>query len=226
MTDIHHFVSGNNRLIEYPNFVQDTTALRQQLESISIVEDDRWSETVLPKDIQQTIIGTKTPANGPRLFHHPCIVFRGHVCRSRRSVGFFSDVVRGYTYSGQTMPSQPLLPWMRSLMEQVNQKLGFHFNAILINYYVDGNEEIAPHADNERDLDTSKVAAISVGAERKFVVTVTGSKPRNVVASVRTVEGSLLVMEGEKFQKLFEHHIPKEKRISESRFSLTFRAFR
>jgi alkylated DNA repair dioxygenase AlkB len=215
---IVHFSSDHcdARLLEYTNFVDECDTLRQHLLALSIVEDERCT----PTDLQTILIGAKLPSDiGPHLFRRPCIFTYGKVCRSQRSVGFFSDVSKGYKYSKQMMPAQSLPSWMRDTMERVNATLGTSFNAITLNFYADGRDEIASHADDEKNLNTDVVAAISIGAERKFVVT----EKKKVVASVRTVEGSLLVMSGADFQATYRHHIPKELKIKEPRWSLTFR---
>jgi molybdopterin-guanine dinucleotide biosynthesis protein A/alkylated DNA repair dioxygenase AlkB len=75
-----------------------------------------------------------------------------------------------------------------------------------LNYYRDGRDSVAFHADRElRYLEETIVAIITLGAARPFLV-----KPRGGGASVdlRPASGDLLVMGGA-CQAYFEHAVPK-----------------
>lgn len=154
------------------------------------------------------------------LVEKPEIVVYGKVVRQQRDVGFFSNVVAGYTYSHKFMPSQKLPEWLLDILNDVNQVLGTDFNSVLINYYEDGSQYIGSHADDEPTLDlTPGVASISFGASRKFRIR---NKQKEIVVDLPLNDGDLVHMAG-KFQEEFKHEIPKELKISQWRYSLTFR---
>ena len=53
-------------------------------------------------------------------------------------------------------------------MKLINTQFGTNYNGILINKYIDGNDYIGAHGDDEKNLDAGDVIAISYGAVRKF----------------------------------------------------------
>ena len=157
--------------------------------------------------------------NVPALLFHPRIFVHGKECCQRRSVGFFGPAnVAGYTYSRQTAPRQELVPWMVDLIKLVNGAVGANFNSILINHYENGEEYISQHSDSEKGLvPGSKVATISIGAERTFIIKRKGGP---TVLKQKLKSGSIAVMED---QSRYTHGINKEKKIRGERFSVTFR---
>lgn len=157
--------------------------------------------------------------------HEPQIIVFGKPANQHRDIGFFSDESIGYRYSGQIIKSQPLstAPILQKLLPLTNQALGTNFNGILVNRYVDGTKSIGAHSDDEKALDKSgrkMVASIAYGATRKFRIRDRTTK--KIVLDYPHQSGTLLIMEGE-FQKEFTHEIPEEKKIHESRISVTFR---
>lgn len=151
----------------------------------------------------------------------PPIVVYGKPATQNRDIGFFSDTSAGYNYSKQLAPSQPLTPLLRNLIDEVNKSLHTDFNGILINRYNDGRDYLGPHSDDERGLARgSVVAGISLGASRTFRVR---PKEGKGYTDVETKNGQLIVMDGENFQKIYTHEIPKRLKVKEARISLTFR---
>lgn len=155
-----------------------------------------------------------------RLVHRPEIKVFGKICHQPRDVGFFSDDSVGYRYSRQIMRSQSLTPSLSSLLEIINREFDANFNGILVNLYVDGNDSIGDHSDDEASIGKEGVIAISTGAVRKFRIRDKSS--RKIVKDIEMEHGMILQMCGD-FQKEFTHGIPVEKRIKESRISFTFR---
>lgn len=155
-----------------------------------------------------------------RLVHRPEIKVFGKICHQPRDVGFFSDESIGYRYSHQMMPSQSLLPSLSSLLDIVNRKFDANFNGILVNLYVDGNDSIGDHSDDESSLGKEGVIAISSGATRKFRIR--DKTSRKIIKDIPMDHGMIIQMSGQ-FQREFTHGIPVEKRVKESRISFTFR---
>jgi alkylated DNA repair dioxygenase AlkB len=156
----------------------------------------------------------------PYLIIHPPIYIYGKECKQHRNIGFFSDDSEGYYYANQLAKSQPLTSWMKTIIAKVNKELNTDFNAILINHYENGTEYIGKHSDDEKYLGNNKVAIISLGQPRRFVIK--DKTTGNVILDVKTKHKGLMIMEGD-FQKEFTHEIPCEKTIKLPRWSLTFR---
>lgn len=181
------------------------------------------------------------------LAKNPPIMIHGKQAKQHRDIGFFSDVSKGYYYSGQLMPSQPLTAMLTELLTLVNQKFcpfetNRKYNGILINRYENGNNYIGAHSDNEKDLGANGVVAISLGATRKFRIRnvspmqvtyehyknggsqmqILPRKSKEIMFDLPLEDKTIVWMEGD-FQKEFTHEIPVERKVKESRISLTFR---
>jgi alkylated DNA repair dioxygenase AlkB len=118
------------------------------------------------------------------------------------------------------MKSKPFSQGLKYLLEYINTKFGAMFNGILVNYYVDGNEYIAKHSDDEKTLDDTGVIMVSYGAIRKFRIR--EKKTNKIVKDVLTEPNKIIQMSGN-FQKEFTHEIPVEKKVKGCRYSFTFR---
>lgn len=156
----------------------------------------------------------------PQLEERPEIIIYGKFCKQHRNVGFFSDESIGYNYSRKLMKSKPLSNSMTELIFEINKMLGTEFNGILVNKYLDGNDSIGAHSDDETGLDGKGVVSISYGAERIFRIREKNNK--TIVCDELTTQCGILHMGGN-FQKLFTHEIPVQKKIKESRISFSFR---
>jgi alkylated DNA repair dioxygenase AlkB len=159
------------------------------------------------------------------LYIEPPIEVFNKIGKQNRNVGFFSDESKGYKYSGQFMPSQPLsnAPILQQLLPQVNKSLGTTFNGVLVNSYVNGEKYVGAHKDAEENLDKGgrrMVAGIAFGAVRKFRIR--DGQNKNIILDFLHTPCTLIVMEGE-FQKDFYHEIPIEKKVKGERISITFR---
>jgi alkylated DNA repair dioxygenase AlkB len=155
-----------------------------------------------------------------QLEEKPEIIIFGKKCKQQRNIGFFSDKSIGYKYSKKFMESKPLTNNMSELLEIVNNIIGAQFNGILVNKYMDGNDYIGAHSDDETGLDCVGVISISYGAERIFRIR--EKKTKQHVCDELTSHCSILHMGGN-FQKLYTHEIPIQKKIKEPRISFTFR---
>ncbi|ADO67084.1 putative alkylated DNA repair protein [Cafeteria roenbergensis virus] len=155
-----------------------------------------------------------------KLLKNPPININGRTCYQNRSVGFFSNKSIGYQYSGQLAKSIKLTKNLKLLIIVINYMFNADFNGVLINYYKDGNETIGKHSDDERNLDNSGVISISYGQERIFRIR---KKINNkIVLDLETNHLGLIHMGGD-FQKEFTHEIPTQKKLTNGRYSLTFR---
>lgn len=156
-----------------------------------------------------------------QLEHNPQVQVFGQQCHQHRNVGFFSDSSTGYKYSGQVASSKPLTPNLAELLSQVNTIFGAEYNGILVNKYKNGSDYISAHSDDERDLDSKcGVVSVSVGATRTFRIR--DKSTRGIVLDIPLHDCDIMCMSGN-FQREYTHEVPMQKRITECRYSFTFR---
>jgi alkylated DNA repair dioxygenase AlkB len=156
----------------------------------------------------------------PQLEERPEIIIFGKKCKQQRNVGFFSNESIGYSYSKKMMKSKPLSQSMSELLLVTNMIVGADFNGILVNKYMNGNDYISAHSDDETGLDSVGVISISYGSERIFRIR--DRETKEIMCDELTTHCSILHMGGD-FQKLYTHEIPIQKKIKEPRISFTFR---
>lgn len=137
-----------------------------------------------------------------------------------RKVAWFGDPHISYTYSGSV--HDRAIPWTSALLnikKRVESLTGISFNACLANLYEDGSQGMGWHQDNEKELDDSAIASVSLGAERRFDFRHVDSKRK---VSIFLQQGSLLLMKGIT-QKHWQHQLPRSVKVTTPRINLTFR---
>ena len=116
------------------------------------------------------------------------------------------------------------LTWTTDLLaikNRIEPLAGVTFNAVLLNYYRDGNDSVAWHSDNDGIPGRNRiVASVSFGQARKFDVRKTNDHSQKF--SIELASGSFLLMQGD-FQDQWEHCIAKSARPMRPRVNLTFR---
>jgi alkylated DNA repair dioxygenase AlkB len=155
-----------------------------------------------------------------KLILNPPIIVYGKPAIQHRAIGFFSDFSIGYKYSNQLAKSQPLSENLKQLLESINLEFNTDFNGILINKYLNGEDYIGAHSDDEKNLSEKGVIAISYGAIRNFRIR--DKKTKKIIENVPTEPNQIIHMCGN-FQKEFTHEIPIQKKIRDIRWSFTFR---
>jgi alkylated DNA repair dioxygenase AlkB len=151
----------------------------------------------------------------------PVMVF-GKIGSQPRSVGLVAtNTSLEYNYSNSHTEAKQIPENMQKFLNQTNAIFGTEFNSILINEYLDGNDEIGKHSDKEKEVDpTQGVIAFSIGEPRKFRV-------RDILSNKILIDYNTKHMHymqmGGKFQKNYTHEIPKQAKIKKSRISFTFR---
>ena len=156
------------------------------------------------------------------LITEPKSVLYGKEVTFHRQIGYFSDIGKGYSYTGITSTKHPLDSTLKALLGLVNAAVQTQYNGVLVNVYRSGEDSIGQHADREIAPGES-VTALSLGVSRKFRVK--PKLPGGISVDVPTAHGQLLVMAG-CFQQEFTHGIPVEKKVTGMRISLTFRRHR
>jgi alkylated DNA repair dioxygenase AlkB len=110
-------------------------------------------------------------------------------------------------------------PGLAATRRYVQQRYHKPLRGVGLNYYRDGRDSVAPHADRElRELDDTLVAIMTLGGRRPFLV-----RPKGGGRSIDLAPGSgdLLVMGGA-CQRDYEHAIPKVARC-DPRISASWR---
>ena len=135
---------------------------------------------------------------------------------------WMGDASSRYGYSGIRL--QPV-GWQETVLfirHRVQDLVAMEFNSVLLNYYRNGQDSVAWHADDEKELGPDPlIASVSLGAERPFQLK---SKMPGSYSNYRLLlqSGSILLM-GKGMQINWLHQLPKVKNMSQPRINLTFR---
>lgn len=128
---------------------------------------------------------------------------------------------RGYGYSGLKLTPLPWTSALDSMRGKISELAQREFNSVLVNYYRDGNDSVAWHADDERELGPDPhIASLSFGATRRFELKHRTRKQSRLNLALEN--GSLLLM-GSGLQRHWVHQLPKDPGITLPRINLTFR---
>jgi alkylated DNA repair dioxygenase AlkB len=110
-------------------------------------------------------------------------------------------------------------PALATVGARLEQQLGVRLAGPALNYYRDGADSVAWHADRElRELDDTRIAILTLGARRPFLVRPKGGgRSRNLAPAA----GDVFVMGGA-CQLRWEHCVPKT-RTAGPRISCSWR---
>ncbi|HAG71482.1 MAG TPA: alpha-ketoglutarate-dependent dioxygenase AlkB [Gammaproteobacteria bacterium] len=185
---------GNARIDEYPTAFEARQALKL---AGTLINEIPWH--------QASIIIAGVPRQVPRL---QC---------------WMGDAESIYGYSGMRLSPEPWSEAVISIKQRLCDLTCLNFNSVLLNYYRDGKDSVAWHADDEPELGVDPIiASVSLGAERDFQLCPKNSSSRAVKARLKLRNGSLLVM-GKGMQNNWLHQVPKANNIFDPRINLTFR---
>ncbi len=146
----------------------------------------------------------------------------GKKCLQNRETLCFSYNDLDYKYSGINnigidITKHDILIKLKNLIEKLFSNK-YSFNYVLGNRYQNGSNNIGMHSDNEKDLE-GPIVCISLGSSRfldfKGIY-------NNLKERINLENGSMLVMDGNT-QKYYKHGIPLQKKVNDTRISLTFR---
>jgi alkylated DNA repair dioxygenase AlkB len=138
---------------------------------------------------------------------------------------WFAEDMQRYQWSGLEMQAEAFPDRLTLVRARVAETVGTHFNSThfntaLANYYRDGRDSVAWHADDEPELGSHPViASFSLGASRRFLIRKKDDPGRKI--EFELPHGSLFIMCG-KTQRVCEHCLPKQKAAG-ARVNLTFR---
>jgi alkylated DNA repair dioxygenase AlkB len=188
------------------------------------------NRNLLPRDGEAIYFGALYgAAEADRLFaalmeeidwQHDRIKLYGREIVTKREVAWHGDAPYQYTYSQNTKTALPWTPALAKIKAAVEAESGDNFNCCLLNLYHSGEEGMAWHADDEKELlPNGAIASVSLGAARRFVFRHKSDKEK---AEILLEHGSLLLMRGAT-QSHWAHSLPVMKRAKGPRINLTFR---
>jgi len=135
---------------------------------------------------------------------------------------WMGDRGSSYGYSGIRLEPVSWQPPITEIRQKIEALGHADFNSVLLNYYRDGQDSVAWHADDEPELGANPViASLSLGAERKFQLRHKRDKGRDRYHMLLR-NGSVLIM-GKTLQNNWLHQLPKETTLRSPRINLTFR---
>lgn len=153
-------------------------------------------------------------------WEHDIAIMFGKRIVTKRKVAWYGDRPFEYTYSNNTKEALPWNQELRELKKIAENQTGTTYNSCLLNLYHTGEEGMAWHSDDEKDLlPNGAIASMSFGAQRKFAFK---HKSTKETVSVVLDHGSLLVMTGTT-QTHWHHRLPPTKKVKAARVNLTFR---
>lgn len=184
-----------------------------------------------PENLLEYFPGFLVPHKGITLMHQfikevpwrqQVIQMYGKDVITPRLTAWYGDSNKSYQFSGTKFDPVPWTPELYELKKKIQKATGLSFNSVLLNFYRDGNDSVAWHSDNEKELGINPhIASLSIGQARQFEFRHKTDHIRKYGLSLEN--GSLLIMKGD-LQHKWEHRIPKSKKLNNERINLTFRS--
>ena len=151
------------------------------------------------------------------------IRFYGKKSLVPRLEAWYGDPGKSYSYSGIQMDPTPWIEELLEIKRTIEPIAETRFNSVLINYYRDGQDRVAWHSDDEKELGIEPIiGSVSLGAKRRFKLRHKGFDKKGQQAEIMLAHGSLLLMKGPT-QHFWKHEIPRTVRPVGKRINLTFR---
>lgn len=142
------------------------------------------------------------------------------VPRGQASYTLNENIHYDYKVSGGSPPNTVMCDTLKMITARVNEKLGTNFNTILMNVYKNGDDCIGYHRDREAGwVEGTGFATLCFGGERDFLVKHEAS---GVVTTILHKDGHVIHLPCPMNSECL-HAVPKRKRVTECRISLTFR---
>jgi alkylated DNA repair dioxygenase AlkB len=154
-------------------------------------------------------------------WQQPQIKVFGKLHHIPRLQSFIADKDVNYSYSNKPLIAECWPDVLSDMRMRLQKTYGHPFNALLVNWYRDGNDCMGWHSDDETELGINPfIVSISLGAARKFVIK---QKKSKLTHSILLENGSGLLMHSNS-QAHYQHALPKQTRVKGGRINLTFRS--
>ncbi|MGY0408035.1 MAG: alpha-ketoglutarate-dependent dioxygenase AlkB family protein [Polaribacter sp.] len=154
-------------------------------------------------------------------WHHDKLNMYGKEIFLPRYSAWYGDNDKSYSYSGLTLQPNKWNNGLLFLKEHIEKIAIANFNSVLMNWYRDGEDYINWHTDAEKELGKNPtIASLNFGATRRFLIR--RSDDNSIKLEFPLKHGTLLIMKGE-LQHFWQHSVPKEKKVKQTRINLTFR---
>lgn len=138
-----------------------------------------------------------------------------------RLTAWFGPAGQNYLYSGVLNQTQPWIPELIEIKNQLEKFLNEKFNSCLLNFYREGKDYVSWHSDNEKELGVNPIiASLSLGVTRSFQIKHKMVKLETLKIDV--ANGDLVLMKGN-MQKNWLHRIAPTVKEVGPRINLTFR---
>ncbi|GJM12357.1 MAG: alpha-ketoglutarate-dependent dioxygenase AlkB [Pseudohongiella sp.] len=189
--------------------------IRHSIENAELLEYPKLLDNEQATQILETLIAVIP-------WQQEYLKIAGRIRAVPRLQCWMGDSSSEYGYSGVRLTPCPWHETVQSLHDTIAKKIDVRFNSVLLNYYRNGQDSVAWHADDEPELgDRPLIASLSLGAERSFELK---QKHGSRASKYRMplLNGSLLVMGGG-MQQHWLHQLPKDKMLDKPRINLTFR---
>ncbi|KDN39251.1 hypothetical protein K437DRAFT_228143 [Tilletiaria anomala UBC 951] len=147
----------------------------------------------------------------------------------RFTTTFGRDDLPGNSDGSYSKTPKAIPECLMAIKEEIERITQASYNALIVNYYQDGNDSISYHSDDETFLGPNpSIASLTLGSTRDFLMR--RKAPSSVIgpAATRPTEkfmledGDLLLMRG-RTQAEWEHAVPKRKNAPGGRINITFR---
>lgn len=157
-------------------------------------------------------------------WRHDKIRMYGREVYQPRYTAWYGDSGTTYSYSGIKMEPQPWNEGLAFIRDKVSAVAGIKFNSVLLNWYRDGDDHMGWHADDEKELGINPViCSVNFGATRRFQFRRIDDHAGKFELSLS--HETVLIMRGET-QHFWQHAVPKQRAVKQSRFNLTFRVIK
>ncbi len=154
-------------------------------------------------------------------WHHDKLNMYGKEVFLPRYSAWYGNRNKPYTYSGLTLQPNTWNKGLLFIKDQIDKIARVEFNSVLMNWYRDGEDYINWHTDAEKELGKNPViSSVNFGEKRRFLIR--RNDDNKVKLEFPLKHGTLLIMSGE-LQHFWQHSVPKERKVKQTRINLTFR---
>ena len=154
-------------------------------------------------------------------WHQDTIKLYGKEHLLPRVSAWYGDSDKPYTYSSITLQPKAWTDKLLQLNDELFKICKRRFNSVLLNWYRDGSDYISWHTDAEKELGQNPlIASVNFGESRRFLLRLMSN--HNIKLELPLHHGSVLVMAGQ-LQHYWQHSVPKQAKVKNSRINLTFR---